>query len=541
MIDMLEKVKKWKDSILLTDSEKQTLNSMSDEELNSAFSQELKFGTAGLRGIMGLGTNRMNIYVVRRATMGLAMYLNKYFDNPSVVISYDSRNNSRLFAEESMGVLAANGIKTYMFSELMPVPALSFATRYLNCDAGIMITASHNPKEYNGYKVYASTGGQILDETADEIETNIAGIDIFEDVKYISFDEAINGNGEYVPNEVMDAYFEEANKASDWSSERDISIVYTPLNGSGNKPVQQILSMNGFDKVYVVKEQEEPDGNFPTCPAPNPEKYEVYTPAIKLAKEKDADIIVATDPDCDRAGMMIKVDDDYQVLTGNQIGMLLADYISSRVDNPQDKTIVTSVVSTPMVDKVVGKYGVSVRRTLVGFKWIGEQIDLLKDSFIFGFEESYGYLVGQYARDKDGIVAAKLICQMAAYYKAQGKTLFDVLNGLYEQFGHCVDITVSVNIDDISQVSSIMDKISTKESANEVFLDVVKYEDYSKEGTGLPITNMILIEKGDGTRVIVRPSGTEPKVKLYMSFYEDDEAKLEERKADILNRFNTIL
>lgn len=254
MTDMLEKVKKWKDSVLLTDSEKQTLNSMSDEELSSAFSQELKFGTAGLRGIMGLGTNRMNIYVVRRATMGLAMYLNKYFDNPTVVISYDSRNNSRLFAEESMGVLAANGIKTYMFSELMPVPALSFATRFLKCDAGIMITASHNPKEYNGYKVYASTGGQILDETADEIETNIAGIDIFEDVKYISFDEAINGNGEYVPKEVMDAYFEEANKASDWSSERDISIVYTPLNGSGNKPVQQILSMNGFDKVYVVKE-----------------------------------------------------------------------------------------------------------------------------------------------------------------------------------------------------------------------------------------------------------------------------------------------
>lgn len=538
---ILTQIEKWKSSSALTDAEKIVLAEMTEEQLISAFSTDLKFGTAGLRGVMGLGTARMNVYVVRRATKGLAVYLKKHFDEPKVAISYDSRNQSREFAEAAAGVLAKEGVKAYIYSEMMPVPVLSYTTRYLKCDAGIMITASHNPKQYNGYKVYAATGGQILDAAADEILEEICKLDMFADVQYYEFEEALKNGCENVDEEVFRSFLKEAEEASDFSAERDVEIVYTPLNGSGARPVQEILARSGFDKVTVVEEQLHPDGNFPTCPAPNPEKPEVYELAVKLAKEKNADIIVATDPDCDRVGLMAKDGEGYTLLTGNQIGIVLTDYIASHVQNPETKTMVTSVVSTPMVDKIAEHYGIGMRRTLVGFKYIGEQIDLLKDGYMFGFEESNGYLVGQYARDKDGIVAAKLVCQMAAYYKSQGKTLIDVLNELYAEFGHCVDQTVSVDIDDISQVAGIMAKLSAKEDAEKVFGACTVYIDYSKDGTGLPKTNMIHIEKEDGTRVIVRPSGTEPKVKLYMSFYEEDQAELAERKKKILDSFNSIL
>ena len=538
---IMTQIEKWKNSPVMTEEEKNELAGMTDEQLVSAFSSDLEFGTAGLRGVMGLGTARMNVYVIRRATKGLAVYLKNHFEEPKVAISYDSRNNSRRFAEAAAGVLAKAGIKTYMYAEMMPVPVLSYTTRYLNCDAGIMITASHNPKQYNGYKVYAATGGQILDAAADEILAEIMKLDMFEDVDYFSFEEALENGCEFVPEEVYNSFLAEAEAASQFSDERDIEIVYTPLNGSGARPVQDILARNGFDKVSVVKEQLEPDGDFPTCPSPNPEKVEVYDLAVALAKEKNADIIVATDPDCDRVGVMAKKGDEFVLITGNQLGILFTDYIAGRTENPETKTMVTSVVSTPMVNRMAESYGIGMRRTLVGFKYIGEQIDLLKDGYMFGFEESNGYLVGQYARDKDGVVAAKMACQMAAYYKAQGRTLIDVLDDLYAKFGHCVDQTVSVDLDDISRAKGIMAAIATREAAEKVFGDVSGFINYSTDETGLPKTNMIQIEKGDGTRVIVRPSGTEPKVKLYMSFYEEDAAKLEERKKAILDDFSAIV
>ena len=538
---IMTQIEKWKNSPVMTEEEKNELAGMTDEQLVSAFSSDLEFGTAGLRGVMGLGTARMNVYVIRRATKGLAVYLKNHFEEPKVAISYDSRNNSRRFAEAAAGVLAKAGIKTYMYAEMMPVPVLSYTTRYLNCDAGIMITASHNPKQYNGYKVYAATGGQILDAAADEILAEIMKLDMFEDVDYFSFEEALENGCEFVPEEVYNSFLAEAEAASQFSDERDIEIVYTPLNGSGARPVQDILARNGFDKVSVVKEQLEPDGDFPTCPSPNPEKVEVYDLAVALAKEKNADIIVATDPDCDRVGVMAKKGDEFVLITGNQLGILFTDYIAGRTENPETKTMVTSVVSTPMVNRMAESYGIGMRRTLVGFKYIGEQIDLLKDGYMFGFEESNGYLVGQYARDKDGVVAAKMACQMAAYYKAQGRNLIDVLDDLYARFGHCVDQTVSVDLDDISRARDIMAAIATKEDAEKVFGEVSGFINYSTDETGLPKTNMIQIEKEDGTRVIVRHSGTEPKVKLYMSFYEEDAAKLEERKKAILDDFSAIV
>lgn len=538
---IMTQIEKWKNSAVLTEAEKKELEAMTQEELASAFARDLEFGTAGLRGVMGLGTARMNIYVIRRATKGLAIYLKNHFQAPKVVISYDSRNHSREYAEAAAGVLAKAGVETYIYGEMMPVPVLSYTTRYLKCDAGIMITASHNPKQYNGYKVYAATGGQILDAAADEILGEIMSLDMFDDVDYYDFDEAMAKDCKYVPEEVYKSFLAQAEAASKLTSERDLEIVYTPLNGSGARPVQDILARNGFNKVSVVKEQLEPNGDFPTCPSPNPEKVEVYELALELAKEKNADVIVATDPDCDRVGVMAKRGSQWVLMTGNQLGILLTDYIAGQVENPETKTMVTSVVSTPMVNKIAAAYGIGMRRTLVGFKYIGEQIDLLGDGFMFGFEESNGYLVGRYARDKDGVVAAKLACQMAAFYKAQGKTLIDVLDGLYEKFGHCVDQTVSVDLDDISQAKGIMEAIATRDAAEKVFGETSEFVNYSADETGLPKANMIQIEKEDGTRVIVRPSGTEPKVKLYMSFYEEDQEKLEERKTEILTNFKKII
>lgn len=538
---IMTQIEKWKNSAVLTEAEKKELEAMTQEELASAFARDLEFGTAGLRGVMGLGTARMNIYVIRRATKGLAIYLKNHFQAPKVVISYDSRNHSREYAEAAAGVLAKAGVETYIYGEMMPVPVLSYTTRYLKCDAGIMITASHNPKQYNGYKVYAATGGQILDAAADEILGEIMSLDMFDDVDYYDFDEAMAKDCKYVPEEVYKSFLAQAEAASKLTSERDLEIVYTPLNGSGARPVQDILARNGFNKVSVVKEQLEPNGDFPTCPSPNPEKVEVYELALELAKEKNADVIVATDPDCDRVGVMAKRGSQWVLMTGNQLGILLTDYIAGQVENPETKTMVTSVVSTPMANKIAAAYGIGMRRTLVGFKYIGEQIDLLGDGFMFGFEESNGYLVGRYARDKDGVVAAKLACQMAAFYKAQGKTLIDVLDGLYEKFGHCVDQTVSVDLDDISQAKGIMEAIATRDAAEKVFGETSEFVNYSADETGLPKANMIQIEKEDGTRVIVRPSGTEPKVKLYMSFYEEDQEKLEERKTEILTNFKKII
>lgn len=461
---------------------------------------DIKFGTAGLRGIMGDGPGNINVGVIKEVTAGLAAYLKKHYDSPSAVIAYDSRNHSEEFAHAAAGVLAAEGVRTYIFREIMPVPVLSYAVRKLSCSAGIMITASHNSREYNGYKVYSHTGGQIVESQADEVQEEIAGVQSVPKEP---------GSYEYIDGSLLEDYLEAADAATDISPERDISIVYTPLNGAGLVPVTRLLERNHLNKVFMVPEQEQPDGDFPTCPYPNPEKEEVYERALEYAYENDADIVAATDPDCDRAGVMVKTAGGYRLLSGNETGILLAEYICSNTQNTQNKVIVTSAVSTPFTDKVAKAYGVSVTRTPVGFKYIGEQIEKLGDKFLFGFEESNGYLTGTYARDKDGAAAVKMICAMAAHYRAQGKTLEDVLNGLYDKFGCCLDETLSFDIDSFEEAERIT------------------------AGAGC------IAE--DGCRVITRRSGTEPKIKIYLSASGGSREEAERRMNLIKEKISRVI
>lgn len=438
----------------------------------------LEFGTAGIRGIMGPGEDIINIDVVRKVTQALANFLNKKVSNPSVVISYDSRNNSYDFAKDAAGVLAGNGINTTLWPEMMPVPVLSYSVRYLKCSAGIMITASHNPKEYNGYKVYGPNGGQILEEDAKAIQNEI------ESVKEIKFSNAY----ELASSDIYDSYRKEMESASNFnlgtsddvilSEAKNLKIVYTPLNGSGRKPVTDMLNENGYS-YEMVKEQEMPDGNFTTCPSPNPEKDEVYEIALKYANKTDADIIVATDPDCDRVGCMVKQGSEYKVLSGNEIGTLMTYYLCEKSNGG---TIVCSLVSTPIIERIAESFGCVVERTPVGFKYIGDKMDVLGDKFIFGFEESNGFLTGDYARDKDGVVGAKIILGMASHYKTIGKTLIDVLNDIYDKYGLVINKTISKDL---------------------------------KPGDLKP--EMSVKNYDDGARIIIRPSGTEPKVKYYLS------------------------
>ena len=539
----LEEINKWLDSNIVSEEDKNVIRGMSDAEQADAFSGYLKFGTAGLRGVMAPGTNRMNIYVVKKATQGVADYLNDLYEEPSVVISYDSRLNSRLFAESAACVLAANGIKTYLYSEMMPVPVLSYSVRELKCDAGIMITASHNPKEYNGYKVYNGTGGQILDKEADDILKMIENVDIFGDVKSMSLDEALYSCCSYVDEAVYEKYISVIDESTSISSERELNIVYTPLNGSGTRPVQEILTKNGFE-YFVVPEQEEGDGNFPTCPYPNPEKREVYDVAIKYAEEKDADIILATDPDCDRVGAMIKHNGEYELLTGNQIGILLFNYIcnAEKRENLKGRNLCTTIVSTPFVDQIANEYDINVIRTLVGFKYLGQQIDIAPEKFIFGFEESNGYLAGTHARDKDGVVGAKLVCQMAAFFKSKGKTAVDVLNELYDKYGYVVDKTVTVEVKTKDDIAKIMDAVRNTELLNSVFTGIVSSTDYKdrEQNKHLPIADVFELHFDDKARMIIRPSGTEPKVKVYLSACNKTKEESEARIAELQNKFNEM-
>ncbi len=538
----LEEFKKWIDSPEVSEEFKNLLASMDDEEKKDVFGSSLKFGTAGLRGIMAIGTNRMNIYVVRQATQGFANYLNEGFENPSVVISYDSRLNSKLFAEETACVLVANGIRTYLYSEMMPVPVLSYTIRELGCTAGIMITASHNPKEYNGYKVYNGTGGQILDKEADGILKMIENVDIFTDVKSMSIEEALALNCSYVDETVYNKYISIIDENTENSSEKELNIVYTPLNGAGTRPVQEILTKNNFE-YFVVPEQEEADGNFPTCPYPNPEKREVYDIALKYAKEQDADIILATDPDCDRVGAMIKHKGEYVLLTGNQIGILLFNYICNTEENLKGKNLCTTIVSTPFVDQIANEYGINVIRTLVGFKYLGQQIDLAPDKFIFGFEESNGYLKGTHARDKDGVVGAKLVCQMASFFKSKGKTAIDVLNELYDKYGYVIDKTVTVEVKSKEELVKIMNTVRNTELLNAVFTGIISSVDYKdkEQNTYLPIADVFEVHFEDKARMIIRPSGTEPKVKVYLSACNKTREESETRIAELQNQFNKMI
>lgn len=541
---------RWCESSFVDEETKKELVSIStdDKEIEERFYRNLEFGTAGLRGIIGVGTNRMNIYTVRKATQGLAMYILSCGGNEAergVVISYDSRFYSDVFAMEAARVLAGNGIKAYLFDRLNPVPTLSFAVRHLNCIAGIMITASHNPAKYNGYKVYWEDGAQMPPLYADKVLEYIENIDIFEDIKIASKVEAVTKNLlVMIGKEVEMAYLGEVAKQSTGSENIEklgdkLHIVYTPFHGSGNIPVRSILKMVGVDNVHVVKEQEEPDPQFSTVKSPNPENPEGFIYAEELAYKLDASFIIGTDPDCDRVGVMVKnPEGKFVPLTGNQIGSLLIDFIASqRIQSqtmPKNPIAVKTIVTTPMAEKIANSYGVEMKNVLTGFKFIGEIIKNLEekgeeDRYIFGFEESYGYLAGTYARDKDAVVASMLIAQMAAYYMTKNMTLFDAMQSLYEKYGYFKEMQKSITLEGIEGTARIKNFMQSCRENPIKEVDgkkVITFSDYSKsekiniangekETIKLPKADVLEYVLEDNRRFIIRPSGTEPKIKFY--------------------------
>ena len=511
-----------------------------DEEIKDRFAVALKFGTAGLRGVLGAGTNRMNIYVVRQATQGLANWVKTQGGSQTVAISYDSRLKSDVFAKTAAGVLAANGIKVRIYDALMPVPALSFATRYYECNAGIMVTASHNPAKYNGYKAYGSDGCQITSEMANDVSAEIAATDIFEGVRCMSFDEGMKqGLISWIPDKVMDEFLSavESQKMIDEPC-TGLKVVYTPLNGTGLIPVKRILDRIGVEEVTVVPEQEQPDGNFTTCPFPNPEIREALQKGLELCEKVHPDLLLATDPDADRCGIAVKQNGEYRLMTGNEVGVLLLDFIArrrmERGDMPKDPIAVTTIVSTDMATPVAEHYGATCVRILTGFKYIGDQIALLEekgeeDRFLLGFEESYGYLSGGYVRDKDAVDASMLICQMAWYYKQKGMTLADAMDALYEQFGYYKNDVANFAFegeDGMKAMASIMDSLRANAPAEIAGWKVIGWSDYQasvrsdagvETAITLPKSNVLEYRLENGAKLIVRPSGTEPKIKVYLS------------------------
>ena len=500
--------------------------------IEDAFFQELAFGTGGLRGVLGVGTNRMNIHTVGKATQGIADYIKTHVGpSGTVAICFDSRINSRLFAETAAGVLAANGIKSHLYSRLEPTPALSFATRYLGCAIGINVTASHNPSAYNGYKVYGPDGCQITDEIADAITAAIEKVDVFEDVAVMEFQAAIeNGLVSYINEEVLDAYldavYEQSLESAD--EEGDLRVVYTPLNGTGLECVNRILERINVRDVFIVGEQAYPDGTFPTCPYPNPEIREALERGIALCEQVKPDLLLATDPDADRVGIAVKDADDYQLLTGNETGALMLDYICRmrcELDKmPADPIAVTTIVSTSLADAIAAEYGVEIKRVLTGFKYIGGIQRELEEAgqlerFIFGFEESYGYLAGSHARDKDAIVASMLICQMARYYRTQGKNLYQAMQDLYKKHGYHHNRTLSFTFEGAAgaaRMAQIMDDLRANGMSVVAGKKVLRTLDY-REGVGdLPSANVLEFDLQEDCKAIVRPSGTEPKIKIYL-------------------------
>lgn len=513
-------------------------------QIEDAFYCELAFGTAGLRGVMGAGTNRMNSYIVARASQGVANYLKQSQSQPAVVIGYDSRNNSRKFAEITAEVFAANGVKVHIWPELMPVPIVSFATRYLNAAAGIMITASHNPAKYNGYKVYGADGCQITTEAANSILAEINKLDIFKDVKKADFQTALASQQiSYIDDAVYNAFLKEVKQQSVLFGEevqKDAAIVYTPLNGTGLKPVTQILAEVGYTNIKIVPEQKLPDGNFPTCPYPNPELAEALKLGIEYARTNNADLLLATDPDCDRVGIAVRDEhDEYQILTGNQVGVLLLDYICSQRSKhhqlPEAAVMIKTVVTTAMAEQIAQSYGVRTINVLTGFKYIGEQIGLLEQkgmagNYIFGFEESCGYLSGHYVRDKDGVNAAYLICEMYSYYATQGISILQKLAELYKKHGYSINLTCSYEFDGstgLAKMQQIMNNLrqGVAELAGKKVISVL---DYAGGINGLPEENMLQFTLEDKCSVIVRPSGTEPKLKTYIYAIGESETQAEQ-------------
>ena len=522
-----------------------------DEEIKDRFAVALKFGTAGLRGVLGAGSNRMNIYVVRQATQGLANWVKTQGGNQLVAVSYDSRINSDVFAKETARVLAANGIKVRIYDALMPVPALSFATRYYEANAGVMVTASHNPAKYNGYKAYGPDGCQMTDDAAAVVYAEIQATDILTGAKLISFEEGIEkGLIQYVGDDCKEGLYD-AIKACQvrpgLCKTAGLKLVYSPLNGSGLVPVTRILGDIGIDDITIVPEQKYPDGNFPTCPYPNPEIFEALKLGLELATKTGADLMLATDPDADRVGIAMKCPDgSYELVSGNEVGVLLLDYIcEGRIEKgtmPKNAVAVKSLVSTPLADAVAANYGVEMRNVLTGFKWIGDQIAGLEakgevERFILGFEESYGYLAGPYVRDKDAIVGSMLICEMAAYYRSIGSSIKERLEAIYAKYGRYLNKVDSFEFPGLSgmdKMAGIMAGLREKPLTEIGGYAVTKVVDYKKtEETGLPSANVLVYTLEGGATVIVRPSGTEPKIKTYFTTLGKDLAEAQAQK-DVL-------
>lgn len=526
------------------DIKAQLMQMESEEAIREAFYKDLEFGTAGLRGIMGPGTNRMNVVVIRRVTQGIANHLNNKYQSPEVAISYDSRKNSRLFAETAASVLAANGIRVWLYSQLMPVPALSFAIRHLGCQMGIMITASHNPKEYNGYKVYGPDGGQILSDAADEILQEINRVDYFDGPKTMSFEEAHKSLCQYISKEVESDYYQAVLALSTGEDLSDLNLVYTPLNGAGLKPVTKTLSDAGLKQISVVQEQQNPDGDFPTCPRPNPELPEIYKLAESIAQREKADLILATDPDSDRVGMAVPTDSSgYRVLTGNEMATLLLDYLTKVKPVPQNPLIVRTIVSTPIVDYIAKTLRGEVKKTLIGFKYIGAILTQMeKDGdlprFVFGFEEGNGFLASPYVRDKDAVGTALLLCQMAAHHKKKGMSIEAALMKIYDRHGIFREKVVSYEFEGakgIDTMKGIMERFRLEQREPFLGKKQIKVTDYLEgethylgssgtscdmsigmKPTGLPKENIMRFVYGDNTSFVIRPSGTEPKLKIYL-------------------------
>lgn len=546
-MDIHEKYEYW---LTFDDNTKNELESITDKkEIEDRFYKDLEFGTGGLRGIMGAGANRMNKYTVGKATKGLCEYLkNEFAGEKSVVIAYDSRNNSKAFAECAAEVLCYNGIKTFLFEEIMPTPVLSFSVKYLNCNAGIVITASHNPKEYNGYKVYDKYGCQLVPKYADKVISYINNVKDIKSVKHMNLNMALsNGYLTYIGDEVLNSYISEVEKMAVYKEASDLKIVYTPLHGTGNIPVRKVLSDMSFD-VSVVKEQAVADGNFTTVRSPNPEEKDALNMALDQAKRANADLVIGTDPDCDRVGVGVLHNGEYTLLTGNQTGALLVDFylkFKKQSLNPKS-TLVKTIVTNDLGAEIARKNGLNVVETLTGFKYIGDQITKYEktgeNEFLIGYEESYGYLVGTYARDKDAVVASMLICEMAAYYKKNKMTLVDALNVLYSEYGFYLDALDSFVLkgkDGASRIKNIMSYFRANKAT--VFPNITDVKDYSTGIGDLPKSNVLKFFLKGGSWVAVRPSGTEPKLKMYYSVRGIDSSTCERSLQNIRTIINGIM
>ena len=569
----LQKYKEWINSKTISEEIKSELTSLKDEkEIEDRFYKDLDFGTAGLRGVIGAGTNRMNTYTVSKATQGYAIYLNNNFENPSVAIAYDSRNMSEEFAKATALTFAANKVKVYLFESLRPTPMLSFTVRELNCSGGVVITASHNPKQYNGYKVYGQDGGQITDEGVHEILSYINNIDIFEDVKTISEEEAMEkGLLQYIGEDIDKVYIEKVKslilrKELVKEKAKDLNIIYTPIHGSGLMPIKRVLTELGFEKLSIVKEQENPDGDFPTTPYPNPEAKQVFELALEMAKDINPDIIFGTDPDADRIGVIVKDNSgEYKVLTGNETGMLLAHYmlksLKDRNELPENAAVIKTIVTTEAVKNIVESFNAKLIDTLTGFKYIGEKIKEFEETnsntFIFGLEESYGYLAGTFVRDKDAVVAATLITEMTLYYKEKGLTLYEALINLYEEYGYTKETLVSIELqgkEGQDKITKCIDTLRNDKLTEINGIKVVKAFDYklseevsyenndvTKSEINLPKSNVLKYILEDDSWFVVRPSGTEPKIKLYMGVKGENLEEADILVEDLRNGMREIL